>query len=476
MSKNRKIIRILLAVFLVAITVGTAWNWRNIQMVATYNPIFFPTWYSEPETEAEARLQDLDHLRKLTGIDRSFSDKAAADFTKLIDEAEAKVETLTDAEFYLFVSKAVALADNGHSNISDQPLHRQFNTIGAKLFWFADGLFIVRADEEHGDLLGGRVLRIEGNEVESVAKTLGQYRGGPDSWRRLAMPMMIESPEIMHAAGLAKSPDALKLSLENSDGKTVEVSLKGTRADHASALPFRRPWMSLKPEALPGENEIWKLALENSWEELASYLTDTDAPLYKPMKSNGYYIRTMTGFGTETQSVSEFLDEALASVADGSLDYLAVDFRWNAGGDYLQAIDFAKQAPAKVKDGGKLYIIVGPQTFSSAVVTSAMLKYYGGDKAIIIGTKMGDRGQFWAERGMGFKLPNSKFPINYATGYHDWEKGCTGQEYCFTFNLEHEVPAGSLKPSKVIDPAYADYASGKDVVMDWIESRHRNVN
>lgn len=474
MSKTKKAIRILLFIFFVTVVAGAALNWRNIQMVATYNPILLPPWYSEPETTTEARLQDLDHLRKLTDIDRSFSNEAAVEFSKLIDDAEAKAGTFTDAEFYLTVSKAVALADNGHSNISNQPLQRQFSTISAKLYWFADGLYIVRANEEHGQLVGSRVLRIEGNEVENVVDELRQYRGGPDSWRKLATPMTIESPAIMHAAGLAKSPDFIDLTLEKPDGETTEVRLKGILVKDADELPFRRPWMSLKPEALPGETDSWKITLDAKSQQAASYLTDTDAPKYKAVNDNGYYIRTMSGFGTETQSVSEFLDEALAVVADGSLDYLAVDFRWNAGGDYLQSIDFAKRAPAKVKDGGKLYIIVGPQTFSAAVVTSAMLKYYGGDKAVIVGTAMGDREQFWAERGMGFELPNSSFPINYATGYHDWEKGCKGQQYCFTFNLDHEVPAGSLMPSKVIDPTYAEYASGRDTAIDWIESNHQS--
>lgn len=476
MSKSKKIFRIILGIFLVTMIAGTAWNWRNIQMVATYNPIFLPSWYSEPETQGEARRQDLEHLRKFTDIDRSFSNHAKAEFIKLIDETEAKADTISDAEFYLMISKAAALADNGHTNTSSQPLQRQFNSIGAKLFWFADGLFIVRADADHGALVGSRVLQIEGRSVEAVAKTLRQYRGGPSSWRKLAMPMMIETPAIMHAAGLSKSPDMITFSLQKSNGDKAEAVFKASLDKEAAGFPFRQGWMTLQTEILPDENDEWVRSLDGQSKNLATYLKATDAPLFQPIAGNGHYVRTQSGFGSDTQSTEELLEESLKGIDNASLDYLVVDNRWNAGGDYLQSIEFAKLAPGKIKKGGRLYIVVGPQTFSAAVVSTAMLKYYGGKKAMIVGTPMGDREQFWAERGMGFQLPNSEFYVNYATGYHDWEKGCTGQKYCFTFNLEHEVPAGSLAPAQIIDPSYADYASGRDIVMDWIKSDQKSVD
>ena len=123
-------------------------------------------------------------------------------------------------------------------------------------------------------------------------------------------------------------------------------------------------------------------------------------------------------------------------------------------------------------ENGKIYIVVGPQTFSAAVVTAAFLKYYGGSKSVIVGAPMGDGEVFWAERGpLPFKLPNSGFSINFATGYHDWAEGCAGKhEFCFSQNIIHEVPAGSLQPNVLIDPTYADYASGRDKILDWILS------
>ena len=471
MRKVLRIARNILVLFVVVVALFAAWNWRMVYQIAEFSPILLPPMYGTPANEAEARAQDLRYFRKLITIDRSFSEDARHAFTALVGELEQRTGNMSDADLYLGVSKAAALADNGHTGVSTRPLYTRFNTIGAKLYWFADGLFVVRADAEHGETVGTRVIAIEGRPLDSVISELSPYRGGVAQWRRLFMPLMIESPEIMHAAGLASSPDAMTLSLETAGGDVRDVGFVGTHAENADKLPARRPWMTLKPEALPGEDASWTRALSMTGDAAPLYLRDSDGPLYAPLPGNGRYIRTQTGSGTPELSVPDFFKQALAGIADGSLDYLVADYRINSGGDYTQSIDFAKLAPAKINPGGRLYLAVGPQTFSAALVTVAMLKYYGGEKSMIVGTPMGDREQFWAETGMAFVLPNSKFRIDYATGYHDWNKGCEGHPYCFTQNLIHQVPAGSLAPVTVLAPTFADYASGRDVVMDWILSQ-----
>lgn len=135
-------------------------------------------------------------------------------------------------------------------------------------------------------------------------------------------------------------------------------------------------------------------------------------------------------------------------------------------------LDFAKAAPNTIEPGGRLYVATSPQSFSAAIVATALLEHYGGVRSIIIGERVGDREQFWAETGLPFTLPNSGYSINYATGYHDWEMGCADKhEYCFDLNLIHEVPAGSLSPSVPVAATHADLASGRDVVLDWIGAK-----
>ena len=444
-----------------------------VGMMLKYNSLVIPAFYGEPANEAEAREQDIRYLRNLTKYDRSFSDAARVEFETVVDRLAANAASMSKAELYLGASEAAALADNGHTGTSARPLYREFNRIGVKLYWFADGLYVVRAHNDLSDLVGARLTAIEGRSVEDVVAALAKYAGGPPQWRKLYAPLHMESPEIMHAAGLAASPDALTVTIETAEGATSDVLLAGSNSPGQDELPTRRPWMVMKPMPLPDEGADWTLALSGAGDDVPMFLRDSDNMHYSAPLPGGHYLRTQITFDPDDEtSLSQFYANSLQNYEDGSLDYLVIDLRFNPGGDYTRVLDFVQTAPAKVNEDGRLYIVVGPQTFSAAIVTAAMLKYYGGDKSMIVGTSMGDRAQFWAERGLPFELPNSKFYINYATGYHDWENGCTGHPYCYTLNEIHEVPAGSLEPVRLIDPTFADYAAGIDPIMDWILSEH----
>ncbi len=51
------------------------------------------------------------------------------------------------------------------------------------------------------------------------------------------------------------------------------------------------------------------------------------------------------------------------------------------------------------------------------------------------------------------------------------QNGCEDHPYCYTQVLKHGVAAGNLTPSQIIEPDYADYAAGRDVVMEWVYER-----
>lgn len=462
-----RVIKYSFLALLVVSTIGAVINWRYIKMFATYNPIFFSPNYDDPANETEARLQDLDYIRKLMDLDRSFSPEARVEFERQIAAAEISAGDMSEAEFYMALSRAVALGDNGHTNISTSPLYREFPGIPVKFHWFDDGLFAVRAASEFSDLVGSRLVAVDGRAIDDIVVTLAPYRGGPPQWRKNPTPLMIESPAILHAVGLADGPERATYTFEAPGGARQDLDIEARPIVDGDDWPRRWEYTALLPALYTDEDETWARTLTTP-EDAPFFLQETTAPVFQTLPNDGHYIRTLSGVSGDGWKVRDFYAEALDGVADASLDYLVLDFRLNGGGDYTRSIPFAKLAPEKVKSGGRLYLVTNANTFSAAIVTTAMLKYYGGDKSIIIGEPAGDREQFWAERGMFLQLPNTEYYINYATGYHDWANGCKGEPYCFTLNEIHEVPAGSLTPSVTLAPTYADYAAGRDVVMDWI--------
>ncbi|GAB5456678.1 MAG: hypothetical protein Hens2KO_29070 [Henriciella sp.] len=447
--------------------------WPFVRMMWVFMPNVASPQFDPPATTAEARLQDIDYLTTLTEYDRAFSEPAQVQFGETLEELREVAPTMSDAAFYMGMAEAVALADNGHTGLSYRPQFADFNTIGARLYAFNDGVYIVSAAPDKADAIGRRVEAIDGTPVAQLQTSLQAYRGGNETWRTLYSTFIMESPELLAAAGHAVSSDSLDLTLISEDGLPEIVSFEGRDAENPDDLPWRSAWQTLVPDLENPAYQGWTHAMGADETNLPRYLTQPWQTLDYELENGGYYIRALPGFKVGEQSIKGAYKSILSEIPEASLDYLVVDFRLHDGGDYTKSMAFAKAAPKKVKEDGSIYIITGPNTFSAAIVTTAMLKYHSGTRGMIVGEQMGDREKFWAERGTSFRLPNTGYYVNYATGYHDWETGCKGEPYCYTMNEMYEVPAGDLSPAVTVDQSFASYQRGEDVVLDWIDAQTR---
>ena len=457
-------------VLLVGLVLIVALNWSLVTQIAKFSPIIMPKSGPKPSNEAEARLQDIEYLEKFLDYDRSFDEAARIEFAQLVESSKQDAGNMGLADLYLLISKATALADNGHTGINLWPVRSELNAVGVRYFQFKDGLYVVRALSEHKELIGGRVVEIDGQSIDSLITELSAYIGGAETWRQLHAVGLLESPEIMHAAGLSDSPTGYTLTVEDQAGVRHKVDLSAFTPQTDGPTPESKAWNTLDAAAWPVEGDGWVRSLGSlTDDEVPLYLRNINQPyMWETLEGGGGYLRFQVTLNSNEQTIAGFLDENVRPVPDGSLRYMVVDYRGNAGGDFTLLVDSAKWLPDKIAEGGHLYILVGPQTFSAAISGTALLKYYGGEKAIIVGSPMGDREQYWSEWGLDFILPNSGFRVVYTTGYHDWENGCEDHPYCFTPVLKHGVAAGSLMPTKIIEPTYAEYAAGRDVVMEWI--------
>ena len=465
----KKILKYIFILWLVVTIFGAPFYWPYVRMLWVFNPIVSGPDYAEPSTVAEARLQDLDYLGTFTKYDRAFSEEELAAFEAARSSLIAHAETLSEADFYLGIAEAVALAGNGHTNLSSRPQYTQFNTVGVRFYSFADGVYITTVRPDLAPLLGQRVIQINARPVEEVISHMGKYKGGNTAWKRLAAPMLMESPELMTAAGLGEDSHSLKIEVQAADGTVTEHILQGQRAEDPEAVPYRRAWHSLSPFESASHGEDWLHVLDTVGPDIPKYMQDPAELLAYSLDSERYYLRSLGGFVAGDLSIGDAYKQMTETLEPGSLEVLVIDFRLNDGGNYLKSIGFAKSAAQYLKPEGKLYILTGPNTFSAGIVTVAMLKYYAQGRAQLIGEPIGDFEQFWAERGTHFLLPNSGYYVYYATGYHDWEAGCKGQPYCFTMNERHEVPAGSLAPDLLLSPTFEAYRNGQDVVLEWVQ-------
>lgn len=430
--------------------------------------ILYPTLKPYPAANVSAaaslrdrNLQDLAHLRRLPEVERSFTAQSRAAFDQAVAALEAGAGDLDRAGLAMAAARAVALADNGHTNVLGLAGDLGFNSVPIRLGWFADGLFVIAAAEERHGLVGGQVLGVNGREIAALVEALRPYVGGPANLAREFVPNVLISPELLYAAGLAVAADAGVFDIRFADGRVASVELAAKAATRAPATRFSWPKGNLAPSQPAG----WRHVLDGV--ALPAYLTRLDANYWHSYPTPDLLhvqINRVADLGPI--GVAKYLADLLDEAARKPVRNAIVDLRFNAGGDYTLTADFARRLPGLLPPNGKLFILTSANTFSAAISTAARLKHFAGARAVIVGEAMGDRSRFWGEGGVTM-LPNAKIAVRYTAAFHDWEHGCSLSQIttCFLLNYIYGVPAGSLQPSVTIAPSFADYAAGKDPVM-----------
>ncbi|HET7174861.1 MAG TPA: hypothetical protein VFK21_02530 [Gammaproteobacteria bacterium] len=452
-----------------AVVGGLALSVKPVFMRLLIDEFYFPApvyHYQKPRSHAEAMRQDLDYLDKFPELDRSFDAKSRAEFHAGVAALEARADTLTVADLAMQASRLLALADNGHTNVRAPDRAIVLNRVPLRFGWFAEGLFVVRAETTSASLLGAQVQSIDGVPVVELLQKLRPYTGGNFERLRAYSPFMFESPDALHAVDGTWPQDRLVLDVVLRDGHETRTEVAALPPEPKSTDTWSERELAPAPTGYPG---TWKTVLADD-DTQPWVLRDPDHSVFYRSLDDGHglYLHLWAISDDKRGSLSSQLQAILDGLKPASLDYAVVDLRMDGGGNYLTAAAFAKRLPNYLKPTGKLYILTDNFTFSAAIVTLAWLRYYGGAHSVIVGEHAGDREEFWAE-GSGFELPNSQLWMAFRTGYHDWEHGCYTWSRCFWPNVFYSVPAGKLGPDVTVAWRFSDYAAGRDTVLDYVE-------
>jgi hypothetical protein len=428
---------------------------------------------SRPGDRRMAVLQDLDYLRQVPRYDRSFSPPARAAFDAQIDRLQTQAAGLDDAGLEMGASRALALADNGHTNTRGVLLGQGLNAIPVRLAWFSDGLFVVRAKAP--ELLGARVMAIEGRSPDDLSLALRPYVGGAAALARLYAANIMVSPEALHAAGLAARSDQEALVLQTADGQLARTLAAEARLRPVPGADDHTQARDLSPAPAAGDPPGWRHVLDDKTPPL--YLQNPDRHYWRAWPDpQRLYVEIRRVRSQGPQGLDVFLAAVLDEAARRKPRFAVVDLRASPGGDDMLTMAFTKALPRLLPADGRLFILEGPGTFSAGLITAARLKYFAGARAVLIGAPPGDRLRFWAEGGP-MVLPNSKIVLRYANGYHDWQTGCgLGSSHrCYWPNYLYAVAAGDLTPQAPIVPSFAAYAAAQDPVMQRVEALERET-
>jgi hypothetical protein len=405
--------------------------------------------------------EDLTFLREQWAPrNKSFSPDQEKAFQGVLDNAMARAEQLSPSEFALEVSRALAVGRNGHTAPTGG-MGRFFRSLPVMGWWFSDGFYILRAHPQFAELLGTRIERIGRLTPDEALVRAQPFISGTDQRSRIIGASYLMRVELLRTIGATDGED-IELTVRLQNGSTRVIRLGATPAADPDGNPLFATIRSAS-----GIAGRWSHVHDQLPMLPSAYQRPTDMAFdWIGEAQDIAYFRSNFIRNVDATPMQQKLQEAVVwQVAPRRPRFAIIDLRLNNGGDFFNTLLLTQALPRLMSEGGKIFVLVDRGTFSAALVTAALFKSNAPGRTILIGETMGDTGRFWAEGGY-VRLPNSEIEAMYNDGLHDWINGCANEANCYWPVRVWSANTGRLEPDIRITPTFADYASGRDPVLE----------
>jgi hypothetical protein len=387
---------------------------------------------------------------KFLNVDRSFTIRTKALAEGRLRRLERAKRALTPIAFTVELCRIAALADNAHTGCLPAPLARemcrqfavldggnstgcdlhtpdfdvpQFNRISLGFFPFGGDFNVVAAKAGNSDLLGARLLAVDGKAIENIRPVLRTFSGGTASWRDLGAAGVLVSPDQLHAAGISRHSGAVTYRMLKRDGAVADREFRpDPPGDDVSS-----PWQLIPaPDSAP-----W------AFQDPAQPFRWRDAP-----ELNAVVIQLRSNVDSDKQTIADFLEESEANRQRLGRQNVVLDMRFNGGGNLMLTRQFMMRWPSRLEVPGRFFVLTSRRTFSAGIATTAYLKQAGKERVVLVGEQPGDRLMFFSE-ARPVQLPHSGLFFGPSTARMDFQSGCERYTDC---HFAIAQPGGEAAP------------------------------
>jgi hypothetical protein len=354
------------------------------------------------------------------------------EFNAQVDRLIVDVPTLTDAQIWTGIAEITALLADGHT---EPILHTSgfFRLYPLRLGWYGEDLVVTGAHPDYERAIGARVTQIGTTDVQSAFEAVERVISYDNAQSlRFSSQTFLRTPEVLAALGILDDAERGQYTFENRDGETFSLEVAPVTTDDASfeyltlydALDIEPPVRTLNPS-----RNYWYTYLEDSRTIYFHYYRCNDDP---------------------EQPFDVFTQDMMAFIDSHDVERVVVDLRFNGGGnsEVINPFIDAIRARPDLNANGKLYVLIGQQTFSSAMMNA--IDFDTQSNAILLGEPTGGTPNAYGET-REFSLPNSGIPIIYSTR--------------FFRNLPDSDPE-AVEPEVPVSITWADLLVGRDTVLE----------
>jgi hypothetical protein len=414
--------------------------------------------YAKPANRVEGWAQDIDALTtRFIELDRSFSTGERALFLERLADTRARLGELSDDEVVVRLASAIALGGNAHTRLYILRNATELRRLPIRLWWFSDGLYVVRATPEYRSLLGCRVDEVGGMVARLARDRVAPLFAGNPSWIDYKSVYSLTSPQVLHGLGMIPSADSVALGVSGCrSGRAVVRPLPLARRDGAVEA-----WWDLSPRH-PGIDSAWVQVLGGG--ALPLYLRNPERNYwfeYLPASGVLYFQYNRSQHAAD-ENTSRFAERLLAAFDQHRPRAFVMDVRFNTGGNLTLAAELMKKLQERTR-GIPRFVITGRATFSAGLTQVASWRQAG--DVTLVGEPVGDEMEFWSEGG-NVRLPHSGFKAHFANGAHSYSATpCSVDAYCL------DLSSPSITPDVPVTASWADYVARRDPAMDAILAR-----
>ncbi len=405
--------------------------------------VFNSKSYAQETITPKQWQEDLRFLQQKTHDNHAFLFKKIkqTEWDNEVEKLYQQIPNLQEHEIKVGLSRIVSLFQYGHTQIPFSTIAKDA-VLPVNLYHFKDGIYIEGVEKTHQKIVGAKVLKIGGMEIEkALSKVRPVVPVENDQFFKAYGLRFLTVPAILHAQGvIPKLTDKVTLTLEK-EGKVFDYTF--------STIPLKD--MS-RDYNLTIANEKWLNARNNDKTPL--YLKHLNEKFYYfeyLPNTKTVYARQSSVFNHDSETLKDFYKRLFAFIDTHEVEKLIYDVRLNGGGNNYNNPPLIKGllARPKINKKGNLFYIIGRNTFSACQNLTNEIENY--TEAIIIGEPTSENKNFYGD-ATKVTLPNSK--INAYLSFAWW------QDMPQWENADATVPHFSKEMT------FDQYSNNEDPVLD----------
>lgn len=363
-------------------------------------------------------------------------------FEEKIQMLKNMVEELDYNDMKVEISRIVASVGDAHTAVK-LPMKC---VLPMEFYWFKEGIYVVHTLEEYKELEYLKVIEINNMPIKEVIDELKEIISYENiSYLKFQVVKYIQAIEILYGLMIVDNIEGCSIKFETLEG---EIKIENIRS--IDVIEYN----NLK------NNKDFKIDRNSEWNKSI----DSGLPLYRRNNNKNYwfeylkkeqllYFKYNLCKEREEETIEKFIINLIGFIEKNNILKLVVDLRNNTGGDSRLLDPFIEYIKnnENINKEGNLFLVIGRDTFSSALLNAFSFK--NSTNATLIGEPTGGKPNCYGEIEK-FMLPNSKFLITYSTEY---------------YKLIEDDKCESLLPDINIAVGIKDFINEKDPVLEYLK-------